>query len=172
MRKSLTRLTAATAIAAAVLSFGTAARADGVKVGVLTCHESSGWGFIFGSSKGLRCVFNRGPFAEHYNGNVSKFGVDIGYTSSAVIVWEVFAPNVGIERGALAGEYVGGQASAAVGVGAGANGLVGGLHRSFTLQPLSIQGETGLNVAAGIGSMTLHYVGANRMGPPPPPPGQ
>jgi hypothetical protein len=178
MRNSFHRLTAATALAAAALAFGAPAKADGVKIGVLTCHEASGWGFIFGSSKRIRCVFNRGPYAEHYNGSVSKFGVDIGYTSGAVIIWDVLAPNTGMERGALAGEYVGGQASVAIGAGAGANGLVGGFRRSFTLQPLSIQGETGLNVAAGIGSMNLHFAGVTGrmerpMGPPPgdaPPP--
>jgi hypothetical protein len=163
-----TRLAAAAAIAAAVVAFGAPAKADGVKVGVLTCHESSGWGFVFGSSKGLRCVYHHGPYAEHYQGDVNKFGVDIGYTSGAVIVWDVFAPNTGSERGALTGEYVGVQASAAAGPGAGANALIGGFHRSFTLQPVSIQGETGLNVAAGIGSMSLHFVGAeDRRGPPP-----
>lgn len=145
------------ACAAALLAIAipSAAQADGVKIGVLTCHESSGWGFIFGSTKGLRCHFAGGGHVEHYAGIVQKFGVDIGYTNGAVIIWDVFAPNSGMERGALAGEYAGGQASVAVGGGAGANALVGGFHRSFTLQPVSIQGETGLNVAAGIGAMTL-----------------
>ena len=174
MSKILGRMTAAAALAAAAMAFGAPAQADGVKVGVLTCHESSGWGFVFGSSKSLHCIYHHGGYSERYNGDVSKFGVDIGYTSSAVIVWDVFAPNSGPERGALAGEYGGLQASAAVGPGAGANVLVGGFHRSFTLQPISIQGEEGLNVAAGIGSMTLHFVGSDvaRMGPPAPPPEQ
>jgi Protein of unknown function (DUF992) len=171
MTKTLGRLSGAVAVAAIALAFGAPARADGVKVGVLTCHESSGWGFIFGSSKGLHCIYHHGDRSERYNGDVSKFGVDIGYTSGAVIVWDVLAPNAGPERGALAGEYVGVQASAAAGPGVGANALVGGFRRSFTLQPVSIQGEEGLNVAAGIGSMTLHFVGGDvaRMGPPPPP---
>ena len=161
MSKKLSRLTAVAALAAAALAFGAPAKADGVKVGVLTCHESSGWGFIFGSSKGLHCIYHHGSYSERYTGEVSKFGVDIGYTSGAVIVWDVFAPNAGPERGALAGDYVGVQASAAVGPGVGANALIGGFHRSFTLQPVSIQGEEGLNVAAGIGSMTLHFRGAD-----------
>ncbi|HUO93605.1 MAG TPA: DUF992 domain-containing protein [Rhizomicrobium sp.] len=179
MSKNLSRLSGALALAAAAaVAFGAPAKAEGVKVGVLTCHESSGWGFIFGSSKSIHCIYHHGPYAERYRGDVSKFGVDIGYTSSAVIVWDVFAPNTGPERGALAGHYVGVQGSAAVGAGAGVNALVGGFNRSFTLQPVSIQGETGLNVAAGIGDMTLHYVGPDermggmdrdrdRMGPPP-----
>src|SRR5277367_1256427 len=160
MSKTLSRLTGALALAAATaVAFGAPAKADGVKVGVLNCHESSGWGFIFGSSKGLHCIYHHGGYSERYNGDVSKFGVDIGYTSGAVIVWDVLAPNAGPERGALAGDYVGVQASASVGPGVGANALVGGFRRSFTLQPVSIQGEEGLNVAAGIGSMSLHFVG-------------
>jgi len=163
MSNKYRRLTGAAILAATSLAFGTAAHADGVKVGVLTCHESSGWGFIFGSSKSLRCHFSpTNGHGERYTGTVSKFGVDIGYTSSAVIFWDVLAPNTGLERGALTGEYAGAQASAAVGAGAGANVLVGGLHRSITLQPVSIQGETGLNVAAGIGAITLKFSGADR----------
>ena len=172
MSIKLSRLTGAAAIAAAVMAFGAPANAEGVKVGVLNCHESSGWGFIVGSSKEIHCVFHHGPYTEHYTGTVNKFGVDLGYTSGGVIIWDVFAPNYGRERGALNGDYVGGQASVAVGPGAGANALVGGFDRSFTLQPVSIEGETGLNVAAGIGSMTLHYVGSSEPGPrPAPPPG-
>src|SRR6202522_2485866 len=134
MSKTLSRLTGALALAAATaVAFGAPAKADGVKVGVLTCHESSGWGFIFGSSKGLRCTYHHGEYAERYNGDVTKFGVDIGYTSSAVIIWDVVAPNAGPERGALAGEYGGVQASAAVGPGAGAHVLGGGLHPLVTL---------------------------------------
>ena len=154
----------------AVLALASPAAASGVKIGVLSCHVSSGWGFIFGSSKDLHCNFSpsaRG-IGERYVGSVSKFGVDVGYTSGGVLVWDVVAPSGGIKRGALAGAYAGASASATVGVGAGANVLVGGFNRSITLQPLSIEGNTGLNVAAGIGEITLHYEAPEPMGPPPP----
>jgi hypothetical protein len=144
---------------AGALAFAAPASADGVKIGTLTCHVASGWGFIFGSSKDMRCNFSPSKgLGEHYVGTISKFGVDVGYTSSAVIIWEVFAPNSGVKRGALEGGYGGATASATVGVGAGANVLVGGFDRSITLQPLSISGSTGLNLAAGIGAMSLKYV--------------
>lgn len=152
--------------------------AAGVKVGVLTCHVSSGWGFIFGSSKDLRCNFAGSRYGERYVGTISKFGVDIGYTAGGVLVWDVFAPTSGMRRGALSGSYAGATASATVGVGAGANVLVGGSGRSIELQPVSIEGNSGLNVAAGIGAITLRYVGPEvPMGPPPgamqgPPPPQ
>jgi len=166
------------AAVAAALTLANPAAAAGVKVGVLSCHVSSGWGFIFGSSKDLHCNFSpsgRG-FGERYVGTVSKFGVDVGYTAGGVLVWDVIAPTSTVKRGALAGAYAGATASATVGVGAGANVLVGGFNRSITLQPVSIEGNTGLNVAAGIGEITLHYEAPEMMGPPagappPPPPG-
>jgi Protein of unknown function (DUF992) len=144
-------------IAAGVLAPGTPAQAQsGVRVGTLTCNVAGGWGFVFGSSKALRCVLTPGPgHPEHYYGTISKFGVDIGYTQGGVLVWAVFAPSTNIAPHALAGDYAGATASATVGVGAGANVLVGGSSRSIALQPLSIEGNTGLNVAAGVGAITL-----------------
>jgi Protein of unknown function (DUF992) len=130
----------------------------GVRVGTLTCNVASGWGFVFGSSKGLRCTFAPGPGRpEYYAGTINKFGVDIGYTQGGILVWAVFAPTGNIGPGTLSGNYVGATGSATVGVGAGANVLVGGSNRTISLQPVSIEGNTGLNVAAGIGSISLHY---------------
>jgi hypothetical protein len=145
-------------IAAGVLAQGTPAQAQsGVRVGTLSCNVAGGWGFVFGSSKALRCVLTPGPgHPEHYYGRISKFGVDIGYTQGGVLVWGVFAPTANVGPGALSGDYAGATASATVGVGAGANVLVGGSNHTISLQPLSIEGNTGLNVAAGIGAITLH----------------
>lgn len=156
-------------ISAAVLSvFALAAPAQaaehGVKVGTLTCHVASGWGFVFGSSKDLRCNFHpNGRKGEHYAGSISKFGVDIGYTDGGELIWGVFAPTSDVRPGALEGDYAGASASATVGVGVGANVLVGGLDKSIALQPLSVEGNSGLNVAAGIGSISLKYMPAEPM---------
>ena len=127
-----------------------------VKVGTLSCNESGGWGYIVGGSHGMRCTFTGDGRVEHYRGSISKFGVDIGYQHSGVLVWSVFASTDDVRRGALAGDYGGVTAGAAVGVGVGANALVGGFKHSFTLQPVSVEGTTGVNVAAGVGGMTLH----------------
>jgi hypothetical protein len=155
----MTKTLLAGAALAGALALAGQASAEGVKIGSLSCHESSGWGFIFGSSRSVHCVYSgSGGHIERYDGNISKFGVDIGYQGSAVILWDVIAPTASMRPGALEGHYGGVTGSAAVGVGAGANVLVGGFDRSFTLQPVSIQGETGLNVAAGVAEMTLHYV--------------
>jgi uncharacterized protein DUF992 len=130
----------------------------GVRVGTLTCNVASGWGFVFGSSKALHCTFAPAPGrAEFYAGTINKFGVDIGYTQGGVLVWAVFAPTVNLAPGALNGNYVGATGSATVGIGAGANVLVGGSNSTISLQPVSVEGNTGLNIAAGIGSISLRY---------------
>jgi hypothetical protein len=151
------RLMIGTAATVAVLACAGAANAApaGIRIGDLTCNVASGFGFIFGSSKDLHCTFNGNGRHEHYVGAISKFGVDIGYTEGGVLVWGVFAPTSDMRTGALQGTYVGAAAQATVGLGLGANVLVGGLDKSIDLQPLSIEGSKGLNVAAGIGSISL-----------------
>jgi hypothetical protein len=131
-----------------------------VKTGYLTCHVASGWGFIIGSSRQIHCTYSsKNHPHEHYTGSISKFGADIGYLQSALILWAVAAPTTDLGPGALAGHYAGAQASLALGVGAGANVLIGGFKKSIALQPVSVEGQNGLNVAAGIGAMSLHYEG-------------
>jgi hypothetical protein len=150
------------AVAAAGLALVASAPAhaqSGVRVGVLTCNVASGFGLIFGSSKEVNCTFERnGRDVAHYQGHIDKFGVDIGYTAGGVMVWAVFAPTDGPPPGSLDGTYGGVTASATVGVGAGANLLVGGSERSISLQPLSVEGNTGLNIAGGVAGLRLHYL--------------
>lgn len=157
MTKQLGRTMSAATLALCAMAFDMPAHAeDGVKAGVLTCNVASGWGFVFGSSRGLKCTYSGGASAvEHYDGNITKFGVDIGYASNGVIAWAVFAPTTSPAPGALAGDYAGASGSAAVGVGLGANVLFGGFKNSIALQPVSIEGMTGLNVAGGISSVSL-----------------
>ena len=151
-------LAAVAAVGALVAAPALAQDHGGVKIGTLQCHEASGWGFIFGSSHAVRCVYDGGNgHVEHYSGSISKFGVDIGYQKSGVLLWTVVAPGPDVGRGGLSGHYGGLTAGASVVVGASANALVGGSHKNVALQPLSIEGNTGLNVAAGIGDITLHY---------------
>jgi Protein of unknown function (DUF992) len=136
----------------------TPAQAQGVRAGVLTCNVSSGFGFIFGSSRSVNCTLSGGGGPpQHYIGAINKFGVDIGYVQGAVMVWAVLAPTTNPAPGSLAGTYVGATGSATVGVGVGANVLVGGSANSISLQPVSIEGNTGLNVAGGIAELSLTY---------------
>ena len=157
MSKTLSILAAALT-GAAIMTAPAMASPSGIKVGTLNCHVASGWCFIFGSSKDLHCSFRGDRRVERYAGSISKFGVDIGYTEGGELVWTVFAPTSDVRPGALEGSYAGATASATVAVGLGANVLVGGLDKSIALQPLSVEGNSGLNVAAGIGSINLKYV--------------
>jgi len=141
-----------------ILVYSNPAQAQGgAQVGTLTCNVASGWGFVFGSSRALRCTFAGSGRTEHYAGTIQRFGVDIGFTQAGVLVWAVLAPTSNMAPGALAGNFVGATGSATVGVGAGANVLVGGSNRTISLQPVSFEGSTGLNVAAGIGAINLRY---------------
>jgi hypothetical protein len=131
-----------------------------IKTGYLTCHVASGWGFVFGSSRDLRCSYSTNDGrVEYYGGSISKFGADIGYLKSAVIVWAVAATTNDLKPGALAGDYGGATASVALGAGGGANVLVGGFKKSIALQPVSFEGQNGLNVAAGVAALNLKYRG-------------
>ena len=157
MQKKLAIILGAFALVAAAFSPSTPAHAQGVRAGVLTCNVASGFGFVFGSSRAINCTFSPvggGP-PQHYVGNINRFGVDIGYIQGGVLVWTVFAPTAVPVPCALAGSYGGATAQATVGVGLGANVLVGGSANSVALQPLSIEGTTGLNVAAGIAQLAL-----------------
>jgi len=127
-----------------------------VKIGTLRCDVSGGLGLIITSSKEMRCYFGSiHGYRERYYGSIRKFGLDIGATSHGVLAWAVFAPTAGERRGALSGDYVGADASVAVGAGVGANALVGGFDRSFTLQPISVEMQSGVALAAGVASMSL-----------------
>jgi hypothetical protein len=156
MRKSFV----AAALAAVVISaVPAAAQQAGVELGMLDCAIEGGTGFIIGSKKDMRCTFNSAneTFApESYVGVVSKWGIDIGTTEGAVMRWLVLAPSNNIYApGALAGDYIGASAEVTAAIGAGANLLVGGLNNTFTLQPLSVQTQTGLNLALGVTSFEL-----------------
>ena len=157
MKNSMKILAAlATALAIGGFVAQPAAAQDRTRVGTLNCDISGGLGLIIGSSKQVQCLFNpsgRGP-REAYVGTINKFGIDIGATAGGHMVWAVYAPS-SRRYGALAGNYGGASAEATVGLGAGANVLIGGSNRTITLQPLSVQGQTGLNVAAGVAGLEL-----------------
>jgi Protein of unknown function (DUF992) len=129
----------------------------GVKVGVLRCDIEGGVGFVIGSSKRADCTFKRSHGGtEHYSGTVGNLGLDIGITNDTVLGWVVFAPGK-LRRGALKGSYTGAGAEATIGLGVGANLLVGGFKKGINLQPLSLQAQSGLNIAAGVKSLHLSY---------------
>src|SRR5581483_5812776 len=111
-----------------------------------------------GSARAVSCVYTPTVGApQRYVGDMKKFGVDLGYLSGGSMEWAVVAPTADLGPGALAGDYLGATGSASVGVGVGANVLFGGFNRSVSLQPLSVEGNRGFDVAGGIGDLTLQY---------------
>ena len=153
---------AAAAVAAAALAMvvGPAdAQPRQIQVGTLTCSMSASIGLIVGSQKNVNCVLKGQPGEpeEAYSGTMTTIGLDIGVTSGGVIVWTVFA-DTDRYAGMLAGIYTGATAEVSIAAGLGANVLVGGSNRTVALQPLSLQGQVGLDIAAGIGQLELHPV--------------
>ena len=151
-------LTATILATTALLSTGAFAQ-DRAEIGRLECTVEGGVGLILGSSKEAVCSFFDTDSTEPmdiYYGTVNKVGLDIGFTEESVIQWLVLAPSTdAYAPGTLAGEYVGVSAEASLGLGAGANALVGGSADGFMLQPLSVQGQAGINVAVGITGFQL-----------------
>jgi hypothetical protein len=131
-----------------------------VKAGTLSCDVSGGIGLIIASKKTMTCRFDPaapGWLPEVYNGSIEKLGVDLGQTTASQMVWGVFAAG-SPAPGALAGDYAGATAEATFAVGLGANVLVGGSQHSIALQPVSVTGQTGINVAAGVAVLRLRPV--------------
>ncbi len=159
MRKVVTLAVAAASVMVAGAAVAQPRPADRVQSGTLNCDISGGIGLIIGSQRTLNCSFQPsvpGPI-EFYAGTLTKVGVDLGVTSGGSMVWAVYAPT-SRPAGALAGSYGGASAEATVVAGFGANVLVGGSNRTVTLQPLSLQGQAGLNVAAGVAGIDLRWV--------------
>ena len=150
--------TIAAVMSAAMLATAPA-YAAGVKVGTLTCDVEAGWGYVLGSQKDLNCVFKSGTngTVAKYTGDVTKLGVDIGYTNTGTMIWAVVAPSKDMKADALEGTYGGVTAGATAVVGGNLNVLVGGLDKSITLQPISVEGNSGLSLTAAVGAMQLRH---------------
>lgn len=158
MHRSLSAFASLAIVAAIALPAPAMAQGPArTKVGTLTCDISAGIGLIIASKKNVTCMFTPsqpGP-REVYTGSISKFGLDVGATAGGEMIWAVFAPT-DRKFGALAGQYGGASAEATVGAGLGANVLIGGSNRTVTLQPVSVTGQTGLNLAVGVAGLELH----------------
>ncbi|KQY36899.1 DUF992 domain-containing protein (plasmid) [Agrobacterium tumefaciens] len=155
MRKSL--ISSLALVAVIGLGASSATAAEHVEAGRLDCDVSAGLGVIVGSQQKMNCVFtpSDGTAKEAYSGTITEFGLDIGEINKAKLSWLVFAP-ASRDEAALSGTYTGITADAAIGVGVGAKVLGGGLHGTIALQPIALQAEEGVNIAAGITALTLH----------------
>lgn len=152
-------LAGSAALCAAAAAMISSASADTPKValGTLTCHGHGGVGLIFGSKENMHCEFTTAVSGRvyHYNASITKVGLDIGFTGASTLVWTVLGSTTNTPAEALEGSYGGVTAGAAVGVGGNANALIGGSNQSVVLQPLSVQGDTGINLSAGVAGLSL-----------------
>ena len=154
MRRSLALAAIALALSGSVVT--TSAQQGKVQVGVLECRGAASVGFIVGSVTNLGCVLRAtGQPDDFYVATIRKVGLDLGITQESALAWGVFAPVARLGPGGLSGDYVGAQGSATLGVGVGGNVLVGGSSNSIALQPLSVQGQVGVSIAAGLESLEL-----------------
>lgn len=157
-RLAKTALAAATAFALTgpMVSAPSLAASSHIKVGVLTCAAGPKIGLLITSKQKINCSFQPDSHeTEHYSGTIREFGLDIGATAASVIIWGVFAAQSGYKPGSLAGTYAGVSGEATVGLGLGANALIGGSDKSIALQPVSVQGQAGLNLAVGVSKLVL-----------------
>jgi hypothetical protein len=127
-----------------------------VQVGILECRGGASIGFVVGSVTNLGCVLRvDGAPEDRYIATIRKVGLDLGITQESALAWGVYAPVARLGPGDLAGDYAGAQGSATLGVGVGGNVLIGGSNNTIALQPLSVQGQVGVNIAAGLASLEL-----------------
>ena len=149
-------LVAGAAAAALAVSAIPASAQTRVSAGTLSCSVAPGVSFVFGSTREINCIYyGSNGIAERYVGQIDRWGVDLGFTNAATIMWAVLAPTSTIPPGTLAGNYAGVSAAVTPGLGGAANVLVGGSGRTISLQPVSVEGNTGLNIAAGVGALIL-----------------
>lgn len=146
---------AATSLLATALATGQAFAQAKVKAGTLTCTGGAGVGLILGSKKSYDCTYislsNR---SERYSASITKIGLDVGVTNESTMIWTVLAPTE-VVKGGLRGNYAGATADAAIGIGGGAKVLLGGSGNTIALQPVSVQGQTGLNLAVGVAELSI-----------------
>ena len=145
------------AVTALCMMMNAASANTTVRAGTLECDVSGGVGLIFVEKQTMTCTFKsaKGGPPDIYTGKIEEVGITLGATAGGVMVWAVLAAQHSVPQGALAGTYAGLTANASIGVGGGANVLIGGTGRSFVLQPISLEGQVGINVAGGVTTLTL-----------------
>src|SRR5215203_1735092 len=149
------RWSAALVCTAFIISIAPAKAQSGVEIGVLECRGVA-TNYVVSSVTNLNCLYrSAGGRSEGYTARIQRYGLDLGINQSTVLAWAVFAPTYRMGAHSLNGVYVGGSANVTIGVGLGANALVGGSRNTFALQPVSVQGQTGFGAAAGVSAMEL-----------------
>jgi hypothetical protein len=128
-----------------------------IRTGTLTCQGKGRIGLLIGSRETLDCTYvpNGDRPKRRLVGTVTNVGLDVGIKGPSVMVWGVLGSTAALPSDALSGSFVGAAADASLGLGAGAKVLIGGNNKSVVLQPLSVQGQTGVNLAIGVTGLRL-----------------
>ncbi len=155
LRKAM--LVAVVAVLGAAAGAPAYAESAKVKAGTLTCKGQGRVGLILGSRETLDCTYKPSDNrpAISLKGVVTNIGLDIGIKGKSVMIWGVLGSTTSLPGEALRGSFYGAAADASLGLGAGAKVLVGGNNKSIVLQPLSVQGQTGVNLAVGVTGLKL-----------------
>src|ERR1700752_4591715 len=131
---------AATKLAAAALLLALAATRPTAperrQAGTLTCNLGPSVGLIIGSRQRMTCVFTNSATGtrEKYVGRIRRLGVDGGIPAGGRMVWGVIARTTRpLGARALVGDYVGASGEIGLGLGVGANALVGGSNPTLAL---------------------------------------
>ena len=133
----------------------------------LRCRVAGGFGFFVAGRRAITCTYYRpDDRVEFYTGSSDKLGIDLGPANAQKLNFVVKGAAVD-QPGELDGKFVGAQAGITVGFGASSQALVGGTTGHVALIPfvpssLYAPDTTGLNVAAGLGILDLHYAGSER----------
>jgi hypothetical protein len=163
IRLKLGRMLGGAAILALVAP---AAAFAGDRVGTLQCKLLGNDLSVIVENQQIDCTFDdddEGTAPAHYTGTLTKVGPNVTINGKGELAWGVVAATGKVGPGALAGNYVGPNVSAKIGVGGGGAVLVGGNNNTISLQPFQIEAGSGIGWNAGVESLTLAYV------PPPPP---
>jgi hypothetical protein len=146
------------AVAGLALMPSLATAQEQITVGTLDCDVSAGLGLFIMQKQELTCSFtHKSGAVERYTGSIDQFGIELGEVKEGHLIWGVVSTTGDPAEGALAGTYAGVGANASFGAGAGANILVGGSNETLSLQPISVQGQTGINVAGGVTKVSLAW---------------
>lgn len=171
MKRLTTSLTTAAALAmlSTPVAFSTSAAAASdnrgtLAAGMLTCTLTTDTNLVLFSREDYDCTYAAANGETGtYRGEIRKLGADLQIKRQQVLKWAVLAPSSGGGASAISGSYVGGSAEATAGAGLGARVLIGGSRSQFTLQPVSLSGQTGLGASATLDALELIYLAP--MGP-------
>ncbi|MDQ0504832.1 DUF992 domain-containing protein [Xanthobacter agilis] len=149
---------------------GDSARMPAVSAGLLECRGEMATATGFGSNRRVRCEFRPSMGQNHYYiGTLERTGLDIGVSDQGSMLWGVLATSPNLERGALAGTYVGFTSGFALGPGFSANVLAAqDPAKQVTLQPLSVSSDSGLSLSIAGATLILEPSTPQAAGDPPP----